>query len=103
MKAGFNTKIKCYVCQQPGHKADQSPRSKKWCHHCKTRTHNTKDCRKKNQQRENNNSAKGVQEQRQSFVFQRSDVPAENNVDYVKASLLVDCGVTTHIIIKINL
>lgn len=101
MKTGFyNAKVKCYACKLPGHKADQCTRSKKWCHHCKTRTHNTQECRKKNlnQETDTKNSVKTVQDQEQSFVFRVSDVPADNDVDYLKASLLVDCGATTHIV-----
>ncbi|CAB3992128.1 Retrovirus-related Pol poly from transposon TNT 1-94 [Paramuricea clavata] len=105
MKTGFYTKMKCFACKQYGHKADQCTRSKKWCSHCKTRTHNTKDCRRKNQNQdkkedERSQAAKSVQDQeaRRSFAFIVSDAPAENDVDYLKASLLVDCGATTHIV-----
>ena len=61
MKLGVNYKIKCYACKQPGHKADQCPHSRKWCHHCKSKTHNTKECRKKNQ--ETSDAVKNAQHQ----------------------------------------
>ena len=105
MKLGVNYKIKCYACKQPGHKADQCPHSRKWCHHCKSKTHNTKECRKKNQ--ETSDAVKNAQYQPErdepehgqgSFIFKVSNEPAESNVESLKASLLVDCGATTHIV-----
>ena len=97
MKAGFNAKIKCFACKLPGHKADQCTRSKKWCHNCKSKTHNTKECRKKN--RETPEAVKTVQQGEDAFVFKVSDEPpSDPDIDHVKASLLVDCGATTHIV-----
>ncbi len=91
MKAGFNAKIKCFACKLPGHKADQCTRSKKWCHNCKSKTHNTKECRKKN--RETPEAVKTVQQGEDAFVFKVSDEPpSDPDIDHVKASLLVDCG-----------
>ena len=105
MKLGVNYKIKCYACKQPGHKADQCPHSRKWCHRCKSKTHNTKECRKKNQ--ETSDAVKNVQYQPErdetehgqgSFIFKVSNEQAESNVESLKASLLLDCGATTHIV-----
>ena len=105
MKLGVNYKIKCYACKQPGHKADQCPHSRKWCHHCKSKTHNTKECRKKNQ--ETSDAVKNAQHQPERdepehgqglFIFKVSNEPAESNIESLKASLLVDYGATTHIV-----
>ena len=103
MKTEFHAKIRCYACRQLGHKADQCTKSKKWCKHCKSRTHNTNECRKKDHE-QHYDGAKSAQEKpskpQRSFLFQVTDEPEDegDNISCMKASLLVDCGATTHII-----
>ena len=103
MKTEFHAKIRCYACRQLGHKADQCAKSKKWCKHCKSRTHNTNECRKKDHE-QHYDGAKSAQEKpskpQRSFLFQVTDEPEDegDNISCMKASLLVDCGATTHII-----
>jgi hypothetical protein len=71
---------------------------KKWCHHCKSRTHNAKECRKKNQ--ETPEAAKIIRDQQGqgSFAFKVSPRQSLQVHHYLKASLLLDCGATTHIV-----
>ena len=39
---------KCFKCDKKGHKsADYWLKNEKWCSNCKSKTHNTKDCRSK--------------------------------------------------------
>ena len=98
-----SAKIICYNCQQSWHKNAECKNSTKtpvdlsgrWCHNCKSRTHDTKFCRKWN-----GNSSKSLSEvndtdgQDQTFAF------AVRNEERNKSanSLLVDCGAMVHII-----
>ena len=87
MKTGFHNTIKSYACKLPGHKADQCTRSKKWCRSCRSKTQDTKECRKKNVDQDNDShssSAKIVTDANgeQSFAFKVSiNVPASNDQD----------------------
>lgn len=110
--------IVCFQCGKPGHrkfqcqngKADNSSnsqrfhhKSKRWCNHCKSSTHDTNYCRKKT------SSAKSVQdncdqsEETGSYNFLVSDDfdcgIADDSVSQINSSfLLVDSGATSHII-----
>ena len=74
--------------------AKKPTREKKWCSVCKSSTHNNKSCRKQNRDKAN----KVEDGEKHTFAFKLSDdkLFLETN----KESLLVDCGVTTHIVNK---
>ena len=101
---GFNSKIKCYTCKQFGCKSDQCPKSKKWCNNCKTRTHNTKDCRKKDHGQQSDGAKYArerpqKQEDRNAFMFQvTDDLSNSKDTKCLMARLSVDCGATTLVI-----
>ena len=119
LKFSASNKSVCYQCGKPGHKkyecrskpkddsavqpvqnqsAHYSKRAR-WCHVCKSSTHDTNYCRKKN-------SAKFISDNEEcegsvggtSYVFRVSvhDAIASGDIDGCK--LLVDCGATTHIV-----
>ena len=46
MKANFKHPTTCFLCKKKGHKASEC-RQRRWCENCKSRTHDTKFCRKK--------------------------------------------------------
>ena len=97
--------IICYNCGQLGHRKFEC-KSARWCNYCKSKTHYTYYCRRKNE-----HSAKTVQETQttkekensdHSFAFQITDSESSDNsdvaIDTLAHCLLVDCGATTHII-----
>ena len=83
---------KCFECGGFGHKAVdcKSKKEKKWCSVCRSTTHYTRSCRKKD-------SAKTVKDEplhSYAFTFCTDTVDTVCN----KESFLVDCGATAHII-----
>ena len=104
LSSKFNPKkITCFSCGQIGHKSSDCPnraaeKSKgRWCHKCKSNSHDTKFCRK-------NISAKSMKHSSRvespppdnSYLFKvgvANDVPLD-----ACNKLLVDCGATAHII-----
>ena len=114
--------IKCYKCGKPGHKSNDpvcpqfSKRAEKrdrWCSFCRTNTHNTEQCRKRNGQNQssgNRDTAKSVQSERgadsddHTFAFKISCTERDDHEHVYDVSndsinsLLVDCGATTHIV-----
>ena len=79
-----------WECRQPQHESRRDERkSKRWCEHCKTTSHDTKFCRKLNSK----SNAKTV-DVSDSYAFK---VSVDVKADCVNA-LLVDTGATTHII-----
>ena len=96
-----NGSITCYSCGQPGRKSSECPskdkkkkkKGNRWCSHCKSKSHNTGVCRKKD-------SAKTMSDDKSdkrdaSFAFRVT----VDNFDSVKEdSLLVDTGATAHIL-----
>lgn len=92
--------ITCYSCGRPGHKSTEcwSKEKKKkgsnqWCSHCKSKTHNTDVCRKKDTVKVVSNDKN---EQGASFAF-KVTVDTFNN-SARENSLLVDTGATAHIL-----
>ncbi|XP_006826135.1 uncharacterized protein LOC102800653 [Saccoglossus kowalevskii] len=86
------TGTKCYRCGKMGHKiADCWAKPKKWCDVCKSTTHVTKECRRKDAVKSSND------ENEHSFCFALSHDNFCNSVTK-QHSLLVDCGATTHIV-----
>lgn len=94
--------IKCYACGKQGHiRSECKNRTEKWCNFCKSRTHDTKYCRRL----ENNNSTNTVCED-QSLVHDDSyffhvtvaNFNSEKHKEDTNCNLLVDCGATAHII-----
>ena len=92
--------ITCYSRGQPGHKSSEcrskdkkKKRGNRWCSHCKTKTHNTYVCHKKDW-------AKTVSDDKSykrdaSFAFKVT----VDNFDSVRENyLLVDNGATAHIL-----
>ena len=107
----------CHNCGVVGHKSPdcnvrnknemskgKTKYSKKWCNHCKYKTHNTCECRK------GNSSSMSAEDKHigdsHSFLFiansgngiGQDDFDICNNVAYKINNLLVDCGATSHII-----
>ena len=95
-----NGSITCFSCGQPGQKSSEcrskdkkKKKGNRWCSHCKSKTHNTDACRKKD-------SAKTVSDDKSdkrdaSFAFR---VTVDNFDSVRENSLLVDTGATAHIL-----
>ena len=85
--------ITCYSCSQPGHKSSEcrskdkkKKKGKRWCSHCKSKTHNTDSAKTMSDDKSDERDA--------SFAFKVTD-----NFDSVREnSLLVDTGATAHIL-----
>ena len=107
--------ITCYSCGKPGHKANNpicknadkkkqkfKPTGKgRWCEHCKTKTHNTVECRKKPQDKQDSakTATASSAESSHTFVFKVTVDVNSVNTDHVNQNaLLVDTGATAHII-----
>ena len=98
-----NDNIVCYNCGKPGHKKYQcknsasnnsaSHNSNRWCSICKSKSHDTKYCRKKNSTK----SVSDKNDSQDSFAF-KSNVLNKSDVNSNSDNLLVDCGATVHII-----
>jgi len=99
MKVNDAKSVQCFVCRKYGHKSyecksrqgksqAQAARKTRWCDTCKSTTHDTKQCRKKD-------TVKSVIEALppDSYAFQVSECQS-----ICQDSLLVDCGTTVHII-----
>ena len=92
---------KCYTCGEVGHRQSFCPKKNqlqptggartRWCENCKSSTHDTSYCRRK----ESANTCKQVGEEHY-FSFQ-----VGINSDYVASAdckMLVDCGASTHML-----
>ena len=114
----------CYTCGASGHKSPECsnvPRpkcdvskgktkfNKKWCVNCKSKTHNTSECRKGNSSKSTSVSAEAkFSGDSHSFLFKANSITDDgegqidfdicNNITYKRNNLLVDCGATSHII-----
>ena len=87
--------ITCYFCKKIGHKAYECKQNKRWCIICKSKSHDTKVCRKKGDTVSNFSQE---EEPKVNYYFK---VGVEPNVDIScndNVNLLVDCGATTHIV-----
>ena len=99
--------ITCYACGKIGHKSydcRSGKNTKRWCANCKSATHDTAYCRRKNDSVNQmidtcDNMDKCDDNECHSFVFR---VSVSDHVDVcsnVKTDcLLMDCGATAHII-----
>ena len=79
-----------------GHKSIdcyKNKKERKWCSHCKSKTHTDKTCRKIDQAKKSNL----LQPESHTYAFKIGDddyyLPVDKN-----NSFLVDCGATTHIV-----
>ncbi|KAF2358480.1 Reverse transcriptase RNA-dependent DNA polymerase [Trinorchestia longiramus] len=93
-----DSKIICYLCGKSGHKKveckNYSAKKNRWCSICKSASHDTKFCRKKDTVKAKATDSKDV---KGSFCFRvTTDSESASVVD--SANLLVDCGATAHII-----
>ena len=83
--------------RDPSSSGSQNKYKGRWCENCRSRTHDTSYCRKKN-------TAKVVSDKTEKvsnhFAFQLSNNEIENDDSAYK--LLVDCGATCHIITDKN-
>ena len=117
---GGNFNPTSFSCGRVGHKSPdcrskaekgKSKFNKKWCNNCKSRTHDTSQCRKSKPSPTNSMSAedKSVDrpsDQFHSFMFKASanegliELDSCNKVEHRSKcnNLLVDCGATSHII-----
>ena len=87
--------ITCYFCKKIGHKAYECKQNKRWCIICKSKSHDTKVCRKKGDTVSNFSQE---EEPKVNYYFK---VGVEPNVEIScndNVNLLVDCGATTHIV-----
>ena len=85
--------IACYLCKTIGHKAYECKQNKRSI--CKSRSHDTKVCRKKGDTVSNFSQE---EEHTVNYYFKvgiepNVEIPCNENVN-----LLVDCGATTHIV-----
>ena len=122
--SGGNFTPTCYTCGKLGHKAPECKNkaekgksnlnlSKKWCNNCKSRTHNTNECRRSKPSPSSTNSMSAEDnfidkprpnEQSHSYMFSASanegfvELDSCNKVEHKFNNLLVDCGATSHII-----
>ena len=97
-----SSEITCFTCKKKGHKSIEC-KQRRWCDNCKSKTHDTKFCRKKA------DTAKIVTERKAdisetdsedkvNFYFKVGLDPNIETVELECVNLLVDCGATTHII-----
>ena len=103
-------KIVCFSCGELGHKKYQCERNKnvgvkseskkasqktgRWCDYCKTKTHDTGFCRRRNVVKSVSDDAN-----EHSFAFKTVFKNVDDaNLDKVNNTLLVDSGATSHII-----
>ena len=107
-------KIRCYGCGQLGHKRNECRNAKqsstsnigsgpqqyrKWCVHCKSKTHYTSQCRRKT----NMDAAKTCEDQEHTYLFKVTVETVDPKYSDTVNSLLVDTGATTHILNDENL
>jgi len=96
--------VQCYKCRKYGHKSyecksrqaqnqAQVSRKKKWCDTCKSTTHDTKQCRKKDTAKLAAESTLHESTSSDAYAFKVSECQSIR-----QDSLLVDCGATAHII-----
>ena len=86
--------IVCYGCAKPGHKlAECRMKKKRWCDICKSNTHQTEKCRKKNHATKSVKEEDDEEGKQPNFVFQVGiNVTSERRVN----GLLVDCAYIAH-------
>lgn len=91
--------IVCYNCQMPGHKSNACDQNKmsRYCKTCKTNSHWTHNCRKRNKDNVNKTSTSDdVPSEEHSFLFKVNVEGMSLNTS--TETFLVDCGATTHIV-----
>ena len=95
----------CFKCGKKGHKKSdcwsKSGKTGKWCNICKSKTHETKECRMNSGGRESAKKAEEKGFKEHSFTFTLSDNNSEHlgkSINTVYSNLLVDTGATSHII-----
>ena len=98
---------KCFKCDKQGHKSSESRmKTEKWCVKCRSKTHNTKDCRANKK-----DAAKAVAEPEKddtemhtfTFTLQETSENLKKTQETRRRhdenqSLMVDTGATSHII-----
>jgi DNA-dependent RNA polymerase auxiliary subunit epsilon len=100
-------KMLCYGCGKPGHKISECRTRNRWCEVCKSNSHNTDRCRKKNKKsmgdatksvRNNSNNSDNMHDDH-SYAFKIGvDITSSDKLN----GILVDCGATTHIVHDLN-
>ena len=91
------TDIVCYKCGASGHIARSCSR-RRWCHHCKSNTHNSASCRRNKQRDDARKAADETGGKEYAFRICDSEEPA---LDVKRKGLMVDAGATSHIITDI--
>ena len=97
-----SSQITCFTCKKKGNKSDEC-KQRRWCDNCKSKTHDTKFCRKKADTAKIVNEKKADisetdSEDKVNFYFKVGLDPNTETVELENINLLVDCGATTHII-----
>ena len=106
MKASIR-EVKCFRCGKKVHIkfqcSEKSEYQSKWCHICKSKTHFTKDCRKRNYAKVANAevSRNCTNDDSHSFAM-GINVGNDIRSDECFNTLLVDCGATAHIVCDKN-
>ena len=96
----------CFKCGKRGHKKSEcwSKKNGKWCTRCKSKTHDTRECRSNTEKNdaakkaENHAQATGTENSEHTFAFKISDSSSECGKSVLNSNLLVDTGATSHIV-----
>ena len=92
------SQIACFMCKKKGHKSTEC-KQRRWCDNCKSKTHDTKFCRKKADAvkivtERKADVSETNSEDKANFYFKVGLDPDTETVELENVNLLVNCGVT---------